>query len=241
MTASASLVARFSRHQWRRQLRGLRPVLLAVLAIAVLGGAAYGIYFSTWLAADRVEVHGGVTISDRDVVRAAAVDPRTPLARVDLDAVDASVSKLAAVADVVVHRSWPHTITITVKERQPVATLYRHGSWRLLDKEGVLYRTTPQRSPELAVVQFKGDATRVALREIGQVVTALPPQLRSEMKRVEARSMDSIRLVLQGKREVVWGSAAESDRKATVLLLMLKRPATVYDVSVPEQPTTSAR
>lgn len=241
MTASAGPVARFPRRQWRRQLRRLRPVLFAVLAIAVIGGAAYAIYFSTWLAADRVEVRGGATISDRDIVAAAAVDPRTPLARVDLDAVDARVSKLAAVADAVVHRSWPHTITITVRERQPVATMYRNGSWRLLDKEGVLYRTTPQRSPELAVVQFTGDATRVALREIGQVVTALPPQLRSEMKRVEARSMDSIHLVLQGRREVVWGSAAESARKVTVLQLLLKRPAAIYDVSVPEQPTTSAR
>lgn len=241
MTASAGPVARFPRNQWRRQLRGLRPVLLAVLAIAVLGGAAYAIYFSAWLAADRVEIHGGVTVSDRALVRAAAVDPRTPLARVDLDAVDARVSRLPAVADVVVHRSWPHTITITVKERQPVATLYRHGAWRLLDNEGVLYRTTPQRSPGLVVVRFEGDGTRVALREIGHVVTALPRQLRSQMRRVEARSMDSIRLVLRGRREVVWGSAAESDRKVTVLLLLLKRPAAVYDVSVPEQPTTSAR
>ena len=241
MTASSGPVARFPRHHWRGQLRRLRPVLLAVLAIAALGGAAYAIYFSSWLAADRVEVHGGATVSDRAVVRAAAVDPRTPLARVDLDAVDARVSKLAGLADVVVHRSWPHTIMITVKERQPVATLYRHGSWQLLDKEGVPYRTTPQRSPELTVVQFQGDTTRVALQEIGRVVTALPTQIRSQLKRVEARSMDSIRLVLRGNREVMWGSAAESDRKAMVLLLLLKRPATVYDVSVPEQPTTSAR
>ncbi len=238
MTTSAGPVARFPRHQWRRRLR---PVLLAVVAVAVLGGAAYATYFSTWFAADRVEVHGGATVPDQAVVKAADIDPRTPLARVDLDAVDARVSELAAVADVVVHRSWPHTVMITVEERQPVATVYRHGSWQLLDKEGVLYGTTPERSPELAVVQFRGAANQRALQEVGRVVTALPTQIRSQLQRVEARSMDSIRLVLKGRRGVVWGSAAESDRKVKVLLLLLKRPAAVYDVSVPEQPTTSAR
>ncbi len=239
MSTAAGPVTRFP--QWRRQLRRFGPVLLALLAVAVLGAAAYAIYFSTWFAADRVEVQGGATVPDSAVVRAAALDPRTPLARVDLDAVDARVSELAAVADVAVHRSWPHTIMITVKERQPVATLYRHGSWQLLDKEGVLYRTTPQRSRDLAVVQFQGAVTQVALQEVGRVVTALPTQIRSQMRRVEARSMDSIRLVLRDNREVVWGSAAESDRKVAVLLLLLRRPAAVYDVSVPEQPTTRAR
>ena len=39
-------------------------------------------------------------------------------------------------------------------------------------------------------------------------------------------------------RQVKWGSADESDRKVEVLAILLKENASVYDVSVPEQPTT---
>ncbi len=227
--------------QWRRRLRQLRPLLLSAVVVAGLGVIGYAVFFSTWLAADRVEVKGGSSVSDQAVVRAAAIEPQTPLARVDLDAVDDRVSQLAAVANADVHRAWPHTISITVEERQPVATIHRDGSWQVLDKEGVLYLKTTRRNPQLAVLQFQGEATRVALREVGRVVVALPTSLRSQLKHLEASSMDSIHLRLRGGREVVWGSAAESDRKVKVLLLLMQRPASVYDVSVPEQPTTSPR
>jgi cell division protein FtsQ len=38
---------------------------------------------------------------------------------------------------------------------------------------------------------------------------------------------------------VRWGSAEDSARKAEVLTVLLRVPAAVYDVSVPELPTTS--
>ena len=39
---------------------------------------------------------------------------------------------------------------------------------------------------------------------------------------------------------MVWGSAEESDVKATVLTDLLDQKAQRYDVSVPGQPTTSS-
>jgi cell division protein FtsQ len=51
--------------------------------------------------------------------------------------------------------------------------------------------------------------------------------------------MDSLTLTLQDGREVRWGSAAQTERKVQVLSVLLRRPAQVYDVSVPAQPTTA--
>ena len=39
---------------------------------------------------------------------------------------------------------------------------------------------------------------------------------------------------------VVWGSADDSAAKAEALALILQRKASVYDVSVPDLPTTSS-
>jgi cell division protein FtsQ len=60
----------------------------------------------------------------------------------------------------------------------------------------------------------------------------------AQTRRVRAQSMDSITLTLADGRSVRWGSADESQRKVQVLAILLKQKASVYDVSVPEQPTT---
>jgi cell division protein FtsQ len=88
------------------------------------------------------------------------------------------------------------------------------------------------------VVDFEGSPDEQARREVATVVESLPASVIDSLKRVHARSMDSIALMLRDNREVVWGSAAESNRKVKVLAILMRQRARVYDVSVPEQPTT---
>jgi cell division protein FtsQ len=72
------------------------------------------------------------------------------------------------------------------------------------------------------------------------VVSALPADLLTDVRQVSARSMDSITLAMKDQTEIRWGSADETDRKIEVLgLLLQKVEASMYDVSVPEHPTTS--
>jgi cell division protein FtsQ len=230
--------SRFARRQWSRRLRSARPWLFALLAVTVAFFAAWVVFFSSWLATQHVSVEGTSTVRDRDVVEIAGVDLGTPLVRVDLDAVRDKVASLPAVADVSVHRSWPHTLEITVTERKPLATVLRHGTWFAMDKTGALFRPSTSRDPALPIVAFAPDADDAARAEVASVVRALPRGLLSSMRRVKARSMDSISLVLADGRQVRWGSADESDRKVEVLAILLKQRASVYDVSVPEEPTT---
>ena len=233
--------ARFVRRQWQRRLVAWRPALIAAAGLGVIAFAGWVVLFSTWLAADEVQVAGTRTVSAQRVIAAADIRAGTPLVRVDLDAVNRKVAAIPAVASVATHRSWPHTLTITVTERTPVATMRGDGGWWVLDVEGTLYRKDQVRDPALAVVEYHGDDEKAALREVAVVATSLPREIREQTERIEASSMDSISLMLRGGRQVVWGSSAESERKVQVLLLLLKRPAAVYDVSVPGQPTTSAR
>lgn len=239
MSRPGDNVSRFVTRQWQRRLHHLRPLLAVLLGVAAVGFGVWVVFVSTWLAVERLEVAGTTAVPGDAVVAAADVDTGTPLAAVDIDEVHDAVARIPAVANVTVHRSWPHTITITVTEREPVATISRANGWWLFDKEGVLYGRSARQDPTLAVVTFDGDPDRTALHEVASVVVALPVEVRDDVRQIEASSMDSIQLNLLGGRTVVWGSAAESERKVQVLALLLSRRAAVYDLSVPEQPTTS--
>ncbi len=235
--ATGSDPSRFTKLQWRRRLRRARPILIMVGSLTVVALAGWAVFFSSWLATDKVDVEGVEHLSTYEVLAAADVDLGVPLARIDIDAVRDRVSEVPAVADVSVHRSWPHTLTISVSERAPVATLHKDGWW-LMDSEGVMFRRSAHRDPSLPVVAFEGTLDDQARREVAAVIAALPASVIDDMKRVRAHSMDSISLMLRDGKEVVWGSAAESDRKVEVLAVLLRQRAKVYDVSVPEQPTT---
>jgi|SRR4051794_926931 cell division protein FtsQ len=238
MTSAADTV-RFARRQWRRRLVALRPIGIAVGAVAVVGLGVYAVYFSSWLAASSVSVTGETSLSERQVVDAARVDLGTPLARVDLSAIEARVAALPAVESASVHRSWPHTVSIQVVERTPIAAVRHDGSWWEMDATGALFGPAPERDAALPVVQAAARADDSALAEAAGVVAALPPDLLADVRRLTARTQDSIELKLDDRRLVRWGSADETARKVQVLdVLLAQVKAKVYDVSVPEQPTT---
>jgi cell division protein FtsQ len=59
------------------------------------------------------------------------------------------------------------------------------------------------------------------------------------MRALHAHSLDSITLQLKDGRLIHWGSDDQNAQKVRVIRVLLKQPASGYDVSVPAQPTTS--
>jgi cell division protein FtsQ len=237
---TTDITSRFNRRRLVTRLVAMRPVIVAVLVVGALAFFGWVVFFSPWLAAEDVTVEGARTVSAHDVEQAAAVPVGTPLARVDLGKIRSAVAKLPAVSSVVVHRSWPHTISIAITERQPVASVYRAGDWWEVDESGVLFRESGSRPPALPVVAVKRSAVDDLLPEAAGVAAALSPDLAAETRRVTASSIDSVTVHLKDGSVVMWGSSAESDRKVEVLkALMVHSKAATFNVSVPGQPTTS--
>lgn len=232
--------SRFARRAWRARLLRFRPLLVAFGLVVVVGLGTWVVFWSSWLTAAEVRVAGQQTVDEQRVVAAAQVDLGTPLVRLDLDAIRARVAALPPVASVSVHRSWPHTVSIDIAERQPVAAVEQRGSWWVMDADGVVFRKTGNQQPGLPEVAVRASAPSQTRAEAARVVASLPADLLSAVTRVSAGSMDSITLQLRNGREVRWGSSAESPRKVEVLAVLLDRvEASVYDVRVPEQPTTA--
>ncbi|OKI05225.1 cell division protein FtsQ [Streptomyces sp. CB02923] len=225
-------------------------IITSAGAVLLAGFGTWALYGSTWLRTEHVEVSGIGVLTADEVVRAAAVPMDTPLASMDKGAVAGRLrAKLPRIKSVAVMRSWPHTVSLKVTERQPELVIQTGGKFVEVDAEGTRFATVataPKGVPllEMAVRDSPGlrrfGADRLR-RAAGTVVTALPKPLHQEVRTVEVRSFDAITLKLTGGRTVVWGSDERSTAKAKVLAAALKaaRDARHFDVSVPTAPAVS--
>ncbi|KAA6222414.1 FtsQ-type POTRA domain-containing protein [Streptomyces albofaciens JCM 4342] len=229
-----------------------RRVLIITLAGAALlaGFGAWALYGSTWLRTEEVKATGTKVLTADEVVRAAAVPMDVPLASVDKRAIAERLrAELPRIKSVVVSRSWPHTVSLKVTEREPELLIQTGGKFVEVDAEGTRFATVataPKGVPllEMAVRdspslrRFGADRLRGAA---ATVVTALPKAVHQDVRTVQVRSYDSITLRLTNGRTVVWGSEERSTAKAKVLTAALKaaRDARHFDVSVPTAPAVS--
>jgi cell division protein FtsQ len=231
---------RFARRQWRRRWLAWRYVVVLVLLLAVLGTGVFAVWFSSWLDVEGVDVSGAQTVSADDVRARAAIEDGTPLARVDLGRAEARVRSLAIVKGVDVSRQWPDTVLIEIVERVAIAVVEIGGRLRGMDADGVVFRDYNRPPPGLPRVQTDIGTSAEALQEAALVVSALPESLTLLVQHVQVVTVDEISLFLKDGRQIVWGSADDSETKARVAIdLLQKVDARIYDVSVPTQPTTS--
>ena len=236
-------------HQRSRTLRA-PAVATALAGVALPAGGrcscccwwaagVWAVWFSSWLAVDTVDVSGAQTASADDIRARADIDVGEPLVRVDLADAEARVRSMAVVRTVEVTRQWPDGVLVSIEERVAIAVVDIGGRLRGMDAEGVVFRDYNRAPPGLPRVETSIGTTSEALREAALVISALPQELTLIVDHVQVETVDQISLVLKDGRIVIWGSSADSETKAEVLVELLKTPAQVYDVSVPSRPTTS--
>jgi cell division protein FtsQ len=229
---------RFARRQWARRWLSLRYVLALVAVVAPVATSVWLVFFSATLQVKRVDVVGNKLLSDARLREVADVPLGEQLALVDLGRADARVGSLAEIESVDVTRTWPDAVRIQVVERTAVAVVELAGRIRGLDADGIVfrdYKAVPKGMPRIRPGAAAGTD---ALKEAATVVSALPEDLVTRVDHVEVATVDQITLVMRDGRQVLWGSAEESELKAEVIdRLLAAEKAQVYDVSVPGNPT----
>lgn len=240
MSVSTSLPDRAAERGRTRRRGLLRAAFAVVLAAGVVVGAGWLLLGSGALGVETVRVTGVERLRAEDVAARADIAPGTPLARLDTDAVERRLSALPAVRGVTVHRRWPRTVEIAVRERVPAALQPQGSGWALLDATGVEFAVERRRPAGLPVVTTGSTAGRAGLRAGLEVVRSLPPTVRERVRSVHVASTEKVTLRMTRGRSVVWGSTERGERKAAVLAVLLssKARASVYDVSAPDTPTT---
>lgn len=226
---------RVVRYRRRRIAAGLVAVVL--LAVGVGLGVRVVLYDVGLADVQGITVIGTGTVSVAEVEQAAAVPRGVPLASVDTAAVAARVAALPGLASVRVARDWPHTVAVSVVEREPIAVVDTAAGPTLVDTAGQRYRPAPGtvELPRLVVADL--DPGPPATTTAVTVLLALPDPVRAEVQTVEVTPAGQVALGLSAGRQVRWGGPERSAEKARVLVPLLTRPGTLYDVASPELPT----
>jgi len=141
--------------------RWLRPTLIALLVVGVLGstiGVPVWLWRTGWvdrtasalwrgtvrqsvamgLSVQDVRLEGRRYASKANVVKAVGLHRGDPILTFDLDAARQRLMDLPWIREAVVRRHLPDMIQITIKERQPMALWQRQGRLVLVDTYGVV-------------------------------------------------------------------------------------------------------
>ncbi|MGZ3143147.1 cell division protein FtsQ/DivIB [Lentzea chajnantorensis] len=231
--------ARSSEHRARRRII-LRRRLVALATVLGLIGLTYGVFFTPLLGVRNVDVHGAVVLTDDEVRAAAAIESGAPLVRLDLQAIRERVAAVPRIAAIEVERQLPGTVRLLVTERVPVGSVKLSDGYHLVDSTGKDYATMPAPAPGVPdLVLATPSAVDPATRAAVGVVNELPAALRAEVLQVSATTGADVKLVLSGDRVVKWGGSEDTPRKAAVLLVLLTREGTAFDVTSPDLATIS--
>jgi cell division protein FtsQ len=236
-TTTASTVQRFAARARAARRRSRRAGLLASAVTVLLAALAVFAWTGPLLVVRHVDVHG-VSGDRAQQVRAAALPAiGRPLLRVDASAVESRVRRLPFVAAVDVGRGWPRRLVVTVDARTPRAGVaVAGGGYRLVDGHGVPYADAQKVPRGLPVIHLTDAAPeRPTLVAAVAVLEQLPQPLGAKVTAVKASSPDAVTLTI-AKKTVVWGSAADTERKARIFEALRSTKAQVYDVSSPDTP-----
>lgn len=233
----ASTVQRFAARARAARRRSRRPLLVGAGVVVLLVALAVFAWAGPVLVVRHVEVRGVSGERAQQVQAAVAAPIGEPLLRANTSVLAARVQRLPFVASVDVGRGWPRTLVITVDARTPAAAVpLPGGDYQLVDPGGVAYARTGRAPHGLPVIRLgPGAPERPTLVAALAVLQQLPGSLRHQVTAVTASSPDAVTLTI-AKKTVVWGSAADTERKARIFSALRRTKATVYDVSSPDTP-----
>ncbi|MDQ1733220.1 MAG: cell division protein FtsQ [Pseudonocardiales bacterium] len=206
---------------------------MVVLAVAVaLLSLIWLVGFSRVLGASNVTVRGTKLLSAQQVRAAAAIEPGTPLIRLNTSAVQRRIESLPAVRSARVSTTYPTTVTITVIER--VAVGYRSTSSGIVGVDAGNVEFRKLAGPPRGLPQLGASGGPDADTAVAAVAAALTPGLRPLVATVSASTPESVTLRLADGRTVLWGGTDRNADKAKLLSVLLKQPGTYFDISDPD-------
>ncbi|WP_394616385.1 cell division protein FtsQ/DivIB [Lentzea sp. JNUCC 0626] len=218
----------------------LRRRLVALLTVLSVVALVYCVLFTPLLGVSQVDVRGNAALTEDEVRAVADIEPGSPLARLDLQEIHDRVAGIPRVAAVEVERQLPGTVRLLITERTPIGSVKLPDGFHLIDSTGKDYAVLPAAAPGVPeLVLALPSSSDPATRAVVGVVNELPEKLRPEVVSVAATTGADVTLTLSGNRTAKWGSSENTARKAAVLLVLLTREGTTYDVSSPDLATVS--
>ena len=234
---------RAERDESRRFTANSRRV--ARVRLAVMGGflalvaAVAAIVLSPLMALEKIEVVGLVSLDESVVVGAVADQRGRPLALLDFNDVRSKLGTVPQIESFATEMRPPHTLVIRVVERVAVGSIRVATGYDVVDAAGVVIAFSEGEPAGIPAI-FTADAAGPGLDAIVATLSALPTDVRADVKSISAESRDSVTFLLRSAaHEIRWGSDESASQKSAVLRQALvvaasRGGAFVIDVSAPD-------
>ncbi|WP_280436626.1 cell division protein FtsQ/DivIB [Nocardia carnea] len=190
-------------------------------------------WFSPMLSVREVRIEGAGAIPEDRIRELLQIPDQGSILRIDTAAMAQRVASIPKVRSARVQRVLPSTVRVRIEPRTPVLYYDTAEGAHLLDADGIEYAIEPAPIGVPNLVTAKPGSGDVLTRAAIAVVRALPKELTVQVDSVHAETVSDISLTLRDGRTVLWGSSEDGERKSAVVLPLLTRPGTVFDVSSP--------
>jgi cell division protein FtsQ len=175
----------------------------------------------------------------RQALKSAALDMTT--LHVREDALRAAVAQYPSIAGLKTHASFPHKLSIEVRERAPVVAIQSGGGKVAASGDGLVLRGMKASGlPTLRVRTVPAGERVTDRRTLGALGVAgfAPAELRGRIERLWSGPR-GLTLDLRNGPDLVFGSGSDAARKWTAAVRVLADPsaagATYLDLRVPER------
>lgn len=232
----------------------MRKLRAAVLLLG-FAGLLYGGWFvwnSEFLKLRTVEVGGNQKVAKEVVASTSGLEPGSHLLRLSMKSVESRVESISWIKDARVERILPSKVRIFVTERVPAAQISLATTSFLADEEGVVLE---QGNGEFLIVSglpidalVPGDhITHPQYRDGLEIAKRLPIDIRRQLVRIKAPTLDGIVLEFSDGMAVLYGAAEVMSEKNFAIEALLAEAATTgakiasIDVRVPRRPAVRMR
>jgi cell division septal protein FtsQ len=231
-------IRRFTRRSRHRRTAWITAGSVFVVLVLAVVIAVY----SPLMALTTIKVEGTSRIDRSSVQQALDSQLGTPLARVDFAEIKQKLGGFPLIESYVTEEEPPHTLVVTITEREPIVAVKTGSGYDLVDPAGIVVESDPNKPDGMPVADV--DASQLGgsvYRSMTEVVLSLPSTVRSTVTDVTATTADDVTLTLNSGAKVVWGSPDDSDQKAALLAALVKdhdardpSASVEYDVSAPD-------
>jgi cell division protein FtsQ len=226
----------------------LRKVVAIVFIVSVLlGAAAVTLTRSPLFDASEIDVRGASHVARADVLRIAAITPKTNVFTLDAGAAEARLERDPWIAGATITKDLPSTLIVDIDERVAVAVVQWGGVLRLVADDGALLEAALPRVsaglPDIAFTDQQGLQPEANVGGAARAIAAMVPTLRHRIDGVSILADGQLRVDLTSGAQVAYGEAIDLQQKAMALRALLDyaagKGASVVsaDVRVPSAPT----
>jgi cell division protein FtsQ len=220
---------------------------IAFIATVMLGAAAVTLTRSPFFYARTIEVLGASHVARADVLRMAAITPKTNVFTLDTQAAEVRLERDPWIAEATITKDLPSRLVIDIHERFTVAVMESGGVLRLVADDGALLEAAFSRAaeglPVIASSEEGIEPAESAVEAAARAIAAMAPTLRHRIEGVAILVDGQLRVDLSTGAQVAYGEAVELPEKAMALRALLdyaaENGASVIsaDVRVPSAPT----